>query len=229
MASHGSISRVLVGTLATALLGLVPLGVTAPAQAATTSTRIVAQPVRTSVPYHDDFTIRGRVEYRDGDAWLQLPPGNGATVLERRMRGSDVWRVLETDPSGETFAFHPTAVGNAVYRVVFQGDDTYAMSSATRGVDVTRLMHDRVVEGTLVLRGRVEPGWANRNVVVQVRRSGEWRRYALVRTDDDSRWSKRLFAVQGRRTYFRAFVPETTRFAKSFTETYFTFVAASDG
>ena len=184
---------------------------------------------RGTVPYHDEFTLAGVIEYEEGDAREPLPPGNGPAVLQRRLAGSDVWKTLQTDPSGESFSFVSTAIANAYYRVVYDGNETYLPTRATGRLNVTRLMHDRIVDGTLVLRGRVEPGWANRNVVVQVRKSGEWRRYALVRTDDESRWSKRLFAVQGKSTRFRAFVPETTRFAKSFTDTYVISVAASGG
>ena len=228
MASQRLTSRFLVGALGAALIGVVPPGSTAPATAAapTIVTHIDAEFSRATVPYRDQFTLAGVVEYEDGDTRQPLPPGNGPVFLQRRLEGSDVWKTLQTDASGESFSFVATAVANADYRVVYDGNETYLPTRATGPLKVTRLMHDRIVDGTLVLRGRVEPGWANRNVVVQVRRGGEWRRYDLVRTDDDSRWSKRLFAREGRNTRFRAFVPATTRFAKSFTDTYITSVAA---
>lgn len=218
--------RPLVTLLVAAVVGIVALGLGTPAFSGTvTATRISAEFSDTRSVYRETFSIVGAVQYHDGSSYVEVPPGNGAVTLLRRMAGSDTWDTIETDADGASFSFSATALGNADYEIRFEGNETYSSSVGSNAVSVERRMNDRVTDAPLTLRGKVQPSWQDKVVVVQVRKNGVWGKLDVVRTDSRSRWAKKLYTLPGgKRTYFRAYVRGTTEFVRSYTSTYYTFL-----
>jgi hypothetical protein len=209
-------TRLLVGLLSAGLHGLIPVALAAPAQAGAAVTSIDATISKQKAIYNDSFSIYGSTTCNDAGA-------DGAIELLRRKAGTDRWVSLGTD-TASYFSFDLTAVQNASYALRYPGTATCGASQIGGTQKVYRRMNDRIVSSTLTLKGKVQPAWKRKPVVVQVKKGGRWVTYAKVRTNRKSQWSKRLYAVSGgRRTYFRAFVSGTTQFEKSYTGTYYTY------
>jgi hypothetical protein len=212
-------TRLLVGLLSAALLGLVPVGLASPAQAAT-ETRINAKSPRKAT-FGDRFAVSGSVQYYDGDSWEQVPFDTGSVKLQRRLKGKTAWTTLETDDYGDSFYFYPVrAVANATYRLRYSGDATYLPADATQVVKVARDI-PVTVTSRLVMKGSVKPAWKRKPVVIQRKTGRRWVTYAKVRTNKRSRFSKKLYAVS-RRTHFRAYVKGSTQFVPSTSDVWWT-------
>lgn len=197
----------MVGLLGAALLGIVPVSLSAPAQAVeAVEADIVATISTTRARFDDTVTIRGTTTCGD-------TAPDGTVELHRRFAGTERWQLLRTD-GAENFAFRFRAKGNADYSVVREADGTCDRSHAGAHLDVLRQM-PIAINDRLVFSGTVTPAWTRKPVVVQVRRDGRWVAWETVRTNLGSHWSKRLYARRGTRTYFRAVVRRTTRFQES--------------
>ena len=207
----------MVGLLGAALLGVVPVGLPAPAQAVEAD--IVATISTTRAPFDDAFTIRGSTT-------CQGSPAEGSVQLYRRFDGApvDAWRLLDTDTTAAGFDFALRAKGNADYSVVHE-DGACDRSDAGAHQDVLRRM-PIAINDRLVFSGTVRPAWKRRPVVIQVRRDGRWVAWESVRTNLRSHWSKQLYARRGTRTYFRAVVRRTTRFEQSPSRSVYTYFAS---
>lgn len=208
------ITRSLVGLLSAALLGLVPIAIASPAHAAT-ATQVDFTINRSKAVYGDDIYFYGTVKTTGGGyvytgvASLQVSEAGGA------------WRTVANDDTPSVLIFPARRAGsNAVYRVVYTGDATYASSvSANRALKVTRDLNERI-KG-VVFNGKVAPSYKRKPVVIQVK-AGRWKKFKVIRTDRRSRWSIKLPA-RSKRTYFRAVVAGDKAFVKSISRVAYTY------
>lgn len=206
----------MVGLLGAALLGVVPVGVAAPAEAVPAD--IQATISATRARYGSSFSV-------EGTTTCEGLPATGSVTLHRRFDGDpeDAWQELGTDTAAR-FSFTVRARGNADYSVVQSGAGTCDMTDAGAHQAVLRRVPVGI-DDRLVYTGRVVPAWARRPVAIQVRRNGRWVTIDTVRTDLRSRWSKKLYARRGTRTRFRAVVPGTERFLRTPARSVHTFFA----
>ncbi|GAB2872441.1 hypothetical protein [Nocardioides pacificus] len=159
----------------------------------------------------------------------------GTVTLQRSWKGSKAWKTvssrdLAAHPEG-LFSFVPSAQRNAAYRISYSGSTsgeyTLTPSSATRSLGVARRFNESITKRTLIFRGRIVPSFARKAVVIERRTCAtcKWKRYAKVRTDGRSRWSKKVAAPRsvGQRWYFRAVTPGSKQYIKSYSRTAETF------
>jgi len=236
--------RLVVGLLGAALLGAVPVAVTATsAEAGTTAlpTRIQLTKTATVYKYGQKTIISGRVEaYSPGDGcdtasgWCTAPDGTGTVTLKSRAAGSTTWKTLGSQSNESSFSFSPTSTGTVLYRVAYNGGtfDTYTFQSSSkdRTVKGSRNPHSKGVKsgGRLYYRGNVDPGWGHKPVTIQKKncKSCGWHGYKTVRTSRSGGYSARIYAPSSGRWYFRSIVKATApRFVRATGGTIFTYRA----
>jgi hypothetical protein len=162
------------------------------------------------------------------DAAGNHPAPGRALTLQRRPPGGSYADVesLTTDGDGSA-TFRVKAATNAAYRVTFAGDDLVTeATSPGRTVKVLRRLGDRATKVSGLrfrFHGRVVPAYAHRRVLLQRKGcpSCAWRGAGSDRTTAGSRWS---FVVKGApkagaKVFYRAYVPASARYAKSWTRT----------
>ncbi len=220
--------RLFAGVLSAALLGMIPVAISAaPAQAATYTTRVTAEMSYTKIVAGRDISITGKTEFSNGSVWGQVPFGTGRVDLQRQFKGSSTWTTIDTDEYGDSFYFYPVkATQNATYRVVYVGGTkdghTYTEASASKALKVTRDLGDKIAN--LKLQGKVKPDYKKKKVTIQVKakKNGKWKKYATVKTNKKGKWARKLPA-KSKCTYWRAFTKGDKKFVKSFSNySYYT-------
>lgn len=211
----------------------------APAQAAEVETRVVYQQhVPRKMQFNRTVSVIGEVQGKteSGD-WARVPFNSGPAYLERKFAGTTTWKVVQTDQYGDSFAFYSVkAVRNASYRVRFGGGTvmvtppgggsqvpvTFAPTTgAAKVMRVARRLNDEIRSSTLTLRGKVAPRYARKNVIIErktCQKGCKWQRWATVKTNRKSRWSKKLAAPSSGTWYWRAYTPKSTKFIKSYSD-----------
>lgn len=213
--SNRSAVRALVGLLSVALLGLVPVAFAGPAHAADETT-IDATISKPRAYYRESFSIRGTA------GCVSDSHADGDIELLRRKAGSGDWQSLGTQPAG-AFAFDDLrAVQNATYALRYPGSVACAARTISTNQKVNRRMPTRAND-RLVFSGSVKPAWKRKPVIVQVKKGKRWVKYAQVRTNAKSRWSKKVYARRSGNTYFRAYVKGTRQFQRSYSGTLKTY------
>lgn len=159
--------------------------------------------------YGDTIDLTGRVLLADGST------PSGTATLQVSTPLESTWRAVATDPTPGSLDFPGVRPArDSAYRVVFAGSSGQAPStSGTVVVRVSRRVADRVRHRRLVVVGTVQPAYAHRRVVAEVRHNGAWRFLARVATDDTSTFRIRLYAVR-QRTHFRVIVPASDGFSR---------------
>lgn len=216
----------MVGLLGAVLLGVVPVGAAAPAQAATAvlEPAVIDATISASrARYGDSFTVQGTTTCDEA-------PATGSVTLHRRFDDApeDAWKELGTDTAAR-FSFTLRARGNADYSVVYNGQVEGPVTCDRADAGGPQKVYRRIpvsISDRLVYSGRVAPAWARKPVTIQVRRSGRWVTIDTVRTDLRSRWAKKLWARRGSRTHFRAVVPATARFQRTAARSVYTYYAS---
>jgi hypothetical protein len=227
------LQRLVVGLLGAALLGAVPVALTATsAEAGTTAlqTRIKLDKTAKVYKYGQKTVIAGNVQaYSPGDgcastSWCTVPDGTGTVTLKVRKAGSTKWKTVDSRTNESDFSFTRTSTGSVVYRVVYTGGtwDTYSFQSSTkdRTAKGSRHPHSKGVKsgGRLYYRGNVDPGWGRKPVTIQKKncKSCGWHGYKTVRTSRTGGYSARVYAPSSGRWYFRSVVRATKpRFVKA--------------
>jgi len=204
--------RVLAGLLGASLLGVVPVGLASPAQAADST--IDARMSKSRARFDEGFTISGTTVC-GGE---QAP---GTVTVHRRFRGTTAWKQLGSDTAA-SFSFSLRAKGNADYAVVYPQTGACEASNIGGPQQVFRRIPIRIND-RLVFSGTVKPAWKRKPVVIQVKRNGRWTKWRTVRTNRRSHWSRKLYARQGTRTHFRAVVRRTQRFQKTPSRSVYTY------
>lgn len=162
--------------------------------------------------------------------WAPVP--SGTVTLHRRWKGTQAWVSLGSHTIvGELFTYSFRASRNADYRVTYNGGAygvyTFNTSETTLPLGVARRFKESITKRTLVFKGRIVPSYARKAIVIQRKTCAtcSWKRYAKVRTDKRSRWSKKLTAPRGfgQRWYFRAVAPGGAQYLQSYSRVAETF------
>ena len=204
----------------TASVGLVP-----PAAAATATQLSIEGAPRLGI-FHDETgpETADVVRHRGRLTTTGDEPVDGATVtLERQLRGSAEWVEVDQDTTNAegAYRFFTHIVGNARYRVSYDGDTVH--DASTSGEAPLKAMRDfnavlEEKERSAVLKGNINPGWDDKVVRWQKKtcKSCPWRTVDQKRSGENGSWSFRGdYPPAGKKWFYRAAIDGTTEFVKS--------------
>ena len=167
-------------------------------------------------------TYKGLLKSADGERI-----GNATVWLTRKLGSEPVQTPIEqgtTGPEGHV-QFDTPVKGNAKYRILFEGNDTYAPSvSPAMALKAMRDLNARMVERgsgadkRVFLKGDINPGWANKRVAWQRKTCGScgWNTIDTKRSGSAGGWSFRAgYPKVGKTWKFRAKIAETEGFVAS--------------
>lgn len=192
------ITRLVAGTVTAGLLGLTPIAVAAPSQAADTwTTTTVATPDKTSVAYGDEIYITVDVDGSDG-----LGPSSGTSTLYAMEAGSTAWVPVTTGayPGSDFYPVKPTM--NTTYKVVFNGytepvqtaySDNYTPSeSAPFTVSVARKI--TYPQSGFVIKGKVTPSYGHKKIVIKAsrKRNKGFKAFKTIKTTSTGKYKVTL-------------------------------------
>ena len=190
------ITRLVAGTVTAGLLGLTPIAVAAPSQAADTwTTTTVATPSVTDLEHGEDLYVSVDVSSSDG-----YSPGSadGTVTLYALQAGSTAWVPVATAPNTYASFYDVKPAMNTTYKVVYSGytdtdqgqfGDNYTPSeSATFTVRVARkITHP---DSGFVIKGKVTPRYAKKKIVIKVSRKQNrgYKAFKTIRTTSTGKY-----------------------------------------
>ncbi|WP_107771177.1 hypothetical protein [Nocardioides sediminis] len=188
-------TRLIAGLTTAGLLGLAPVAISSPAEAAvtyTTSSSIAAS--ASQVIYgEDDLSINGAVLTAAGGSVYY-----GSVALQVYSAKNPVWTTIQTDDSaGSYFFFDIKPDSNSLYKVVYSGTtasngDVYTPSeSAPLAVGVQRKVVLKNPRGTLI-KGKVTPDYGKKPIKVQKKVGKKWKKYKTFKTSKAGKYSFKL-------------------------------------
>jgi hypothetical protein len=170
------ITRLVAGTVTAGLLGLTPIAVAAPSQAADSwTTTTTATPSATTLEYGKDLYVSVDISSSDG-----YSPGSadGTSVLYAMEAGSTTFVPVATAESTYASFYDVKPAMTTTYKVVYSGytdtdqgtyGDNYAASeSAPFTVSVARKI--TYPSSGFVLKGKVTPKYAKKKIVIKASR-----------------------------------------------------------
>ena len=209
------ITRLVAGTVTAGLLGLTPIAIAAPSQAADTwTTTTVATPSETTLDYGDDFYVSVDISSSDG-----YSPGgtDGTAVLYALEAGSTAWVPVATAANTYSSFYDIKPSMNTTYKVVYSGytdtdqgtyGDNYTPSeSATFTVSVARKI--TYPQSGFVIKGKVTPDYAKKKIVIKAsrKRNKGYKAFKTIKTTSTGKYKVTLpqrggtwywsFAVKG--------------------------------
>ena len=225
------ITRLVTGTLSVGLLGLTPIAIAAPSQAADTwTTTTAATPSATQVKYGDDIYVSVDIASSDG-----YSPGgaDGTSTLYALEAGSSTWVPVATADSTYSSFYDVKPKMNTTYKVVYSGHtdpvqdlyaDNYAPSeSAAFTVGVARNVTIDKAKARLTIKGKVKPDYKRNKVKIQIKKGKKYVKYRTIKTNKKSKFQVRLPAPRrGNKLYFKITVPGNSKFM-SYSEVWYTY------
>lgn len=193
-------TRLIAGTVSAGLLGLTPIAIAAPSQAADTwTTTIVATPSAAQVEYGDDFYVSVDLASSDG-----YSPGStdGTVTLMAQEAGSAAWVPVATAENTYASFYDVKPQMNTSYKVVYSGftdpdqgtyGDNYTPSeSAPFTIGVARKI-TRPSSG-FVIKGKVTPDYAKKKIVIQVSKKEKkgYKKFKTIKTNKKGKYKVRL-------------------------------------
>lgn len=182
------LNRVIAGTVAAGLLGLVPVTAAAPANAATATTS-ASQAAHRAVVYGKRTTIYSKVVGTNGSA------ADGTVTLQSKLSTSSTWKnVRSATLSGGVANFTGVKPAqNTSYRISYAGSATYAPSIS----NVSTVKVGRKVTAPrrgFTLRGTVSPKYAKKPIIISVskRSSSGFKKFKTIRTNRKSQYTFKL-------------------------------------
>ncbi|RYC09636.1 hypothetical protein [Nocardioides zhouii] len=164
------ITRLVAGSVTAGLIGLTPIAIAAPTQAAVTyTTSAVAAPSETRVVYGDALTVDVDIDSSQGFA----PPGGTTTLLAQEVGSTTFVPVATSDGAYAYFTDVKPAAGTT-YKASYSGftasnGDIYQPTeSATFTVEVARKI--TYPSSGFVIKGKVTPDYAKKKIVIKVSR-----------------------------------------------------------
>jgi hypothetical protein len=203
------ITRLVAGTVTAGLLGLTPVAIASPSQAADTwTTTTIATPDETSVVYGDEIYITVDVDGSDG-----LGPSSGTSTLYAMEAGSTAWVPVATGayPGSDFYPVKPTKT--TTYKVVFNGytepvqtaySDNYTPSeSAAFTVSVARKI--TYPQSGFVIKGKVTPDYAKKKIVIKAsrKRNKGYKAFKTIKTTSTGKY--KVVLPQRRGTWYWSF------------------------
>ena len=182
------ITRLVAGTVTAGLLGLTPIAIAAPSQAADNwTTTTTASPDKTKITYGEEIYVNVDVDGSDG-----LGPSSGTSTLYAMEAGSAAWVPVATGdyPGSDFYPVKPAMT--TTYKVVFGGytdpvqtaySDNYAASeSAPFTVTVARKI--TYPSSGFLIKGKVTPQYAKKKIVIKVSRKQNkgYKSYKTIKT-----------------------------------------------
>jgi hypothetical protein len=204
------ITRIVAWTVTAGLVGLTPIVIAAPSQAASNwTTTTTAAPDETRIVYGDAVNIVVDVDGSDG-----LGPSSGTSTLYAMEAGSTAWVPVATGayPGSDFYPVKPTR--NTTYKVVFGGytepvqtefSDNYAPSeSATFTVQVARKI--TYPSSGFVLKGKVTPDYGKKKIVIKVskKQNKGYKKFKTIKTTSAGKYKITLPRRGG--TWYWSFV-----------------------
>jgi len=204
------ITRLVAGSVTAGLIGLTPIAIAAPSQAAVTlSTTTVSTPSATKVVYGDSFDVTVDVDAQDGQGVY-----DGTSTLYAMEVGSTAWVPVATGtyPTSSFYDVKPAA--GATYKVVYGGyTDTdqgttgknyTASESATFTVEVARKI--TYPSSGFVIKGKVTPSYAKKKIVIKVskKQNKSYKKFKTIKTDAKGKYKITLPRRGG--TWYWSFV-----------------------
>lgn len=169
------ITRLVAGTVTAGLLGLTPIAIAAPSQAADTwTTATTATPSVTTLEYGDTVDISVDISSSDG-----YSPGgtDGTSTLYAMQAGSTTWTPVVTAENTYASFYDVKPEMNTTYKVVYSGytdtdtvngDNFQPSESAAFTVGVARkITHP---DSGFVIKGKVTPQYAKKKILIKVSR-----------------------------------------------------------
>ena len=228
-----SIRKLLGASVSTALLSAATVTVVTAAAPAPAHADVTAQSAVVSglaprlVGTFDDYLSLsgGEVQVRYPDGTVDSPSA-GSAILQRLAPGSSTWQNVGTDTS-PGYLYFPNVdrfTGNARYRIYYTGgtysDYDYgtvtappAVSAATQVITLLDPSVKGVTRsGRLFAAFTVAPK-AKYKVLVQIKRSGKWRRYARTTTNTRGKAQVRITSTSRKGVPYRAIFAGGSRFA----------------
>jgi hypothetical protein len=225
------ITRFVAGTVSAGLLGLTPIAVAAPSQAADTwTTTTTAAPSSTAVTYGDELYISVDVASSDGYS----PGGTDGTVTLFAMEaGSSAWVPVATAANTYSSFYDVKPRVTTAYKVVYSGftdpdqgtyGDNYTPSeSAPFTIGVTRKVKIDNAKARLTIKGKIKPDYKRNKVKVQIKKGKRYVKFKTIKTTRKSTFQVRLPAPRrGNRLYFKITVPGNAKFL-SYSEVWYTY------
>jgi hypothetical protein len=221
--------RLLPAVVAVALAGpTAALATSSPAAAATTATHVVgadngpwlAPPASQAQPgalvYGDRLSLAVNVVTDGGEQVFE-----GTLAVQRRLAGASAWTTVATTTTADLYS-SVRAVGNATYRVLYSGTETYAASSVAATVKV---QHKLALTGTsgrqAGIKGAVSPKY--RGPVTVLKKTGKrWTKFKTVRTSPRSRFFVTLPAPRKGKYFWRLTIRSSRAFAVTQSPVYYT-------
>ncbi|MCW2737563.1 hypothetical protein [Nocardioides sp.] len=214
------ITRLVTGTVTAGLLGLTPIAIAAPSQAADTwTTTTTAVPSETQMEYGDDFYVSVDIASSDG-----LSPGgaDGTSTLYAMQAGSTTWTAVATADSTYGSFYDVKPAMNTTYKVVYSGytdtdqsqyGDNYTSSeSAPFAVSVARKI--TYPSSGFVLKGKVKPSYGKKKIVIKAskKQNKGYKPFKTIKTNKAGKY-KITLPKRGGTWYWSFAVKGDTRFA----------------
>jgi hypothetical protein len=188
-------TRLVAGLTTAGLLGLAPVAISSPADAATTYATVSS--IAASAPQvtygDDDLSINGAVTTTAGGSVFY-----GSVALQVYSTKNPVWTTIQTDDTaGSYFFFDIKPDSNSLYKVVYSGitasnGDVYTPSeSAPVAVGVVRKVVFKNPRSTLI-KGKVTPDYDRKPIKVQKKVGKKWKKYKSFKTSRTGTYSFRL-------------------------------------
>lgn len=181
------ITRILAGALSAALIGLVPVTLAAPAQAADNATVTTIGASRTLIEYKGDYKpyLEASVKTTGGSSVYY-----GTVDLQASEAGA-AWKTIRSVTASGYISFSDVVPQkNTKYRAVYKGGsssyDTYqASSSGDLAIKVARKIRLRGNDRTFVVKGKVTPKYAKKKVVIKVSKKEKrgFKKFKVVKTN----------------------------------------------
>lgn len=174
--------------------------------------------------YGSDTHVRGQI----------VVPSLGEAVrdvhvkLYRQFAGSSHWSYLGRGSTSHgryaEFRFAVRSRANATYRIVFAGNHSVRGTDGSTSVDVYRVFHVALEDGSGRFHGRISPHYAHHRVYLDRRHCGScnWHRLKTGHTDSRSHFSFHTDAPRRGKFYWRVATPATTKYIHSYSPVFTT-------
>ena len=200
------ITRLVAGSVTAGLLGLTPIAIATPSQAATTyTTSVVASPTETQVVYGETLSVDVDVDSSEGFA-----PSGGTTTLLAQQAGSTQWVPVATTSGSSAYFTNVKPQALTTYKVAYSGltatdGDVYQPSeSAPFTVEVARKITYPL--SGFVIKGKVTPNYGKKKIVIKVSRKQNkgYKSYKTIKTTSAGKYKVTLPRRGG--TWYWSFV-----------------------
>lgn len=177
------ITRILAGALSAALIGLVPVTLAAPAQAAESTVATLTASYKL-IEYKGAYTpsLRADITTTSGG----YVPSGGTVSLQASVAGGS-WTTVRSEAWDGYFGISDVVpTKNTVYRVSFSGSDSYSASTSSNlAIKVARKIRLRGNDRTFVVKGKVTPKYAKKKVVIKVSKKEKrgFKKFKVIKTN----------------------------------------------